>query len=173
MKSIQEEFKEYSEIDIKSNYSLGHAYSQFSTSEDGAGRNFGFVQKDNGLLTPYQKMRHEMKLLFCQTLMKFVNQEYAKKLSGLGRYAVIYYTSWLNAEAEKRGMPVVFEKKKKLLLHRAKLHEKQVSYIKFLVTKYPTYKVAKMYNVSQSAIYLIKCGSTWKHVASVMPINLK
>lgn len=100
--------------------------------------------------------------------MEFGNLKYAKKVSGIGYYSAWYYINFLNNEATSRGLPLIFIKKERWATPNVKLTKKQVSYIKYLFTKYSTYKVAKMYHVSQSTIHQIKKGFTWKNVKATI-----
>lgn len=165
-REILDEFEDYSAIDYKDNYSINEVWQHIGSSNDS--KEFGIVQKGKQYDSEYQKKRYEIIETFTKTLIEFGNLNYAKKVSGIGYYSAWHYINFLNTTAESRGLPLIFIKKENWARLNVKLNEKQVSYIKYLVTKYSTYKVAKMYNVSQSTIHQIKQGFTWKNVKAII-----
>lgn len=162
-KEINEEFEEYSNVNYEKNYSIGEIFQHFDNKRSFE-RNFSVVKKQSPTNTEFQIKRNETIKLFAYTLINFGNLKYAIKTSGIGEFTAIYYIDVLNNAALKRGLPLIFVRKKQWNEHAQKLTKKQVSYIKYLATKYSSKKIAKMYNVTASTILAIKNKMTWKRV---------
>lgn len=160
---ISDEFKEYADMDYKESYSLNKVYVTFNTNKNA--KNFGLLNRRNHFSSDKEINTFDKAKLFAETLKEHGNLEYAMKLSKIGRNAAKYYLDLFNDAASERGLPLIFVRKKKSCVTRVKLNAKQVSYIKYLCTKYTVGKVATMYNVGHSAISKIKTGSNWRSIA--------
>lgn len=166
-KEILDEFDDYSDINYYEPVLFEKAAQHLNANSlKGGWKKYrgGFGVKQKAIYTDYKRNQYGKIELFAKTLIKFKNLKYAKKVSGLGYANCRYYIEFLNKSAIDRGMPLIFIKKEKWARPNVKLNEKQISFIKYLVTKYSTYKVAKIYNVNQSTIHQIKTGMTWKSV---------
>ncbi len=171
--AILEEFAEYSTVDYRDNYSIGEIFEQFGGFYEYASDNRGFsiITKRGYYETDAGIIKHEKIQSFALLLKDHGNIEYARKMSGLGYHLAKYYIDFLNKAAEDRGLPPIFQRKRAKRRNNSKLTEKQVSYIKHLINKYSTAKVAAMYSVSQATISQIKKGDTWKDTPPAIQSN--
>jgi transposase-like protein len=167
IEDIKKQFDTYSSIDYRDNFSINEIFEYFDETKLTRGfttvKKSGYWETDKGI-AKYQSIE-----LFARLLKDHGNLEYAKKEAGIGQYLARKYMLLLNDECEKRGLPLIFNRKKRK--HSAKLNEKQVSYIKYLMHKYPAPVVAAMYSVAFQTILQIKKGLTWKDVKPVIRPN--
>lgn len=164
------EFEQYQRTDYRDNHALAEIYEVFGTDENVFNGNRGFtIQTRSGYYeTEIGRAKQQNIELFAQTLIKTGNFEYSRASASLGNALAKWYVDFLNNTAIERGLPIIFKRAKRISSGAARLTEKQVSYIKYLVNKYSTYQVAAMYNVSQATIQQIKNNDTWKYVPAAL-----
>jgi hypothetical protein len=163
---IREEFEELSGMSLDDSYSINSAWQNL---EGGDKKNFGIIKKGSKYLSDHEIDKNQRVENFCKLLIESKNWDYSRKAAGIAYYRAKYYTDFLNISANDRGLPPLWQPKERKI--RCKLTEKQVSYIKYLVSKYSTCRIATMYNVNQSTINHIRIGYTWKTTEPAIPIK--
>lgn len=169
-REILDEFEDYETFDYTDNFSIGEVIGHLG------GVDFS-TRKRN---TKFHKVKdiatYEQISLFAKTLTECGDFIKAKKIAGICHKRAVYYVNFLNNEAEDRGLPKIFNCHintpyvKKGIWRRpiVKLDETKVSCIRKLLNNHSTYKISKLYNVSQSTIHQIKHGFTWKNVKAAI-----